>query len=438
MSSSRKNLEITSSNHTSTGVVSFKSGNPVLQFIIGESDMTLIGSSIRLCGQFRIRGNSSSANTIPQNASNLRISEQLGMFSIVDQLVIKSQATHQVIEEIKNYQHFMAAYLPTTTSMNDNITHLSQQALVLPNYQAHKRSVVDIVTGNTSAAKAGNSFCIHLPCGLFNGQNPIPLMQNAQGGLGGLLVEIHLSPDSNVLFGQDGTSSEMNEAFYELSNVYLTAEAVANAPASTNTFEFNSISSYYTTFNSANAIINFNLGLSRVLGVFGNITSASMINTVTANGLAANYPVNSDGSVATINQLFFLKGGEKFPIEYNINSLQRNDATDQSADAQIQQEFMNAIQKFNAINRTMVKATTTEVVAADPTGAMNTRVNGGLVVGIGCAYDVISGNGVDFSSQNFGIQMETGITTDSPQALYLFVHSKQTLMFSQNGIRVVK
>ena len=69
---------------------------------------------------------------------------------------------------------------------------------------------------------------------------------------------------------------------------------------------------------------------------------------------------------------------------------------------------------------------------------MNTRVNGGLVVGIGCAYDVISGNGVDFSSQNFGIQMETGITTDSPQALYLFVHSKQTLMFSQNGIRVVK
>jgi len=240
------------------------------------------------------------------------------------------------------------------------------------------------------------------------------------------------------LFGQDGTSSEMTEAFYELSNVYLTAEAVANAPASTNTFEFNSISSYYTTFNSANAIINFNLGLSRVLGVFGNITSASMINTVTANGLAANYPVNSDGSVATINQLFFLKGGEKFPIEYNINSLQRSDATDQSADAQIQQEFMNAIQKFNAINRTMVKATTTEVVAADPTGAMNTRVNGGLVVGIGCAYDVISGNGVDFSSQNFGIQMETGITTDSPQALYLFVHSKQTLMFSQNGIRVVK
>ena len=54
----RKNLEITSSNHTSTGTVSFKSGNPVLQFIIGESDMTLIGSSIRLCGQFRIRGNS--------------------------------------------------------------------------------------------------------------------------------------------------------------------------------------------------------------------------------------------------------------------------------------------------------------------------------------------------------------------------------------------
>ena len=226
----RKNLEITSSNHTSTGIVSFKSGNPVLQFIIGESDMTLIGSSIRLCGQFRIRGNSSSANTIPQSASNIRMSEQLGMWSIIDQLVIKSQATHQVIEEIKNYQHFMGAYLPVTTSMNDNLTHLSQQALVLPNYQAQKLSVVDIPTGNTDAAKSGNSFCIHLPCGLFNGQVPIPLMQNSQGGLGGLLVEVHLAPDSNVLFGQDGTNSEMTEAFYELSNVYLTAEAVVGAP----------------------------------------------------------------------------------------------------------------------------------------------------------------------------------------------------------------
>ncbi len=434
----RKNLEITSSNHTSTGIVSFKSGNPVLQFIIGESDMTLIGSSIRLCGQFRIRGNSSSANTIPQSASNIRMSEQLGMWSIVDQLVIKSQSTHQVIEEIKNYQHFMSAYLPTTTSMNDNLTHLSQQALVLPNYQAQKLSVVDIPTGNTSGGKAGNSFCIHLPCGLFNGQVPIPLMQNSAGGLGGLLVELHLAPDSNVLFGQDGTNSEMTEAFYELSNVYLTAEAVVGAPPSGNTFEFNSISSYYTTFNSANAIVNFNLGLSRVLGVFGNITSASMINTVTANGLANNYPVNSDGSKAAIKQIFFLKGGEKYPIEYNVNTTQRDDAADPAADAQLTQEFMNAIQKFSAINRTMVKPTTANVVASIPTGAMNTRVNGGLVVGIGCAYDVISGNGVDFSSQNFGIQMETGINTDSPQALYLFVHSKQTLMFSPNGVRVIK
>ena len=438
--SMRKNLEITSSNHTSTGIVSFKSGNPVLQFIIGESDMTLIGSSVRLCGQFRVRANSSTANTIPQNASNIRISEQLGMFSIIDQLVIKSQATHQVIEEIKNYQHFMAAYLPATTSMGDNLTHLSQQSLVLPNYNAHKLNVVDIPTGYTTKDNfvSGNSFCIHLPCGLFNGQVPIPLGQNSQGGLGGLLVEIHLSPDSQVLFGQDGQTTDMLNAFYELTNVYMTAEAVDGVGPMPNSFEFNSISSYYTTFNSANAIVNFNLGLSRVLGVFGNMTSASMINTVRANGLASNYPVNANGDRAPIKQLFFLRGGEKFPIEYNVNTTQRDDILDETADAQVTQEFLNAIQKFSAISRSMAKPTTTRVVGAVPTGAMNTRVNGGQVVGIGCAYDVISGTGIDFSSLNFGINMEVDITTDSPQALYLFVHSKQTLMFSPSGIRVVK
>ena len=439
---SRRNLQITPSNHTSTGAISFRSGNPVLQFIIGEADMNLVGSSIRLVGNFRIRGNDTDTNTVPQNASNIRMSEQLGMFSVIEQLVIKSQATHQVIEEIKNYPRFMTSYLPVTTSLQDNMSHLGQQALTLPNYDCHKLSVVDIETGNTGAGRIGNSFCIHLPCGLFNGRVPIPLASNSRGGLGGLLVEVHLAPDSNVLFGQDGTTDDMLDAFYEMNNVYLTAEAVMDDSSKPNTFEFNSISSYFTTFNSANAIINFNLGLSRVLGVFGNVTSASMINTLTANGLAANNPVNSDGALASIRQLFFLRGGEKFPIEYNVNTEQRDDTGNLAVDSQVVQEYMNAIQKFGSISRTCANVNTTALVGSVPTAltptGMNTRVDGGLVTGIGCAYDVISGNGVDFSSQNFGITMDIGLKTDCPQALYLFVHSKQTLAFSENGIRVIK
>ena len=441
----RKNLQITPSNVTSTGKISFRNGQPVVQFIIGEADMSLIGSSVRLCGYFRVRGNDTNSNSIPQNGSNIRMSEQLGMFSIIDQLVIKSQATHQVIEEIKNYNRFMTSYLPVTSSTEDSLGHLSQQALVLPNYQAQKIGVVDIPTGNptsgTSSTSPGNAFCIHLPCGLFNGRVPIPLMPNGQGGLGGVLVEVHLAPDSNVLFSADGGDTDMDKCFYELSNVYLTAEAVVPDPAQkmppAQTYEFNSISSYFTTFNSANAIINFNLGLSRVLGVFGNMVPAKMINNIQNNGLSNNYPQNSGDTAADINQIFFLRGGEKFPVEYNIDTIQKDTPSNVTGDSQVVQEYMNAIQKFSAISRTTANPNTVKV--SDSSAAvMNTRIDGGSVFGIGVAYDVISGNGVDFRTQNFGINMDVGIDTDSPQALYLFVHSKQTLAFSSNGIQIMK
>jgi len=444
--STRKNLQITPSNVTSTGKISYRNGQPVLQFIIGESDMSLIGSSIRLVGHFRVRGNDTDSNSIPgdstpKNASNIRMSEQLGMFSIIDQLVVKSQSTHQVIEEIKNYNRFMGSYLPTTSSLQDSIGHLSQQALTCPNFTAQTIGVVNIPTGNTTVGISGNAFCIHLPCGLFNGRVPIPLAANSNGGLGGLLVEIHLAPDSNVLFSQNGNTTDMDKCFYELSNVYLTAEAVVPDPSvqmpPASTYEFNSISSYFTTFNSANAIINFNLGLSRVLGVFGNMIPAKMINNVQANGLANSYPQNANDTAADINQIFFLRGGEKFPIEYNIDTIQKDNGSNVVADAQVVQEYMNAIQKFSAISRTSANTKTMAVSDAAAASA-NIRVDGGSTFGIGVAYDVISGNGVDFRSQNFGINMDCDINTDSPNALYLFVHSKQTLAFSANGIQIMK
>ena len=75
-------------------------------------------------------------------------------------------------------------------------------------------------------------------------------------------------------------ATEIANAFYEYQNLSLVAEVQTPDPSDLaklqksggggGTFEYNSISSYYTTFNSTNAIINFSLGLSRVLSVFCN------------------------------------------------------------------------------------------------------------------------------------------------------------------------
>jgi hypothetical protein len=435
--SSRQNLEITPANHTSTGNISYKSGNPVIQFIIGEQDRMLVGNSLRFVGEFQTFFNAN--QDIPGNASTLRMDEVLGVYSIIDQLTIKSQSTHQVIEEIKHYPRFLASYLPTTMTLNDNAGHIGQQACTLPTYEGQKLSTVCIPSMKNSA----NHFAITLPCGLFNGQNPIPLASNANGGLGGLLVEITLAPDSNVFFESGGTAATISDSFYQLKNVKLVAEAITPDPRQgfpkMNSFEYNSISSYFTTFNSTNAIVNFQLGLSRVLGVFGNMITASKINNRGENGLTCNYPVNSGGSesAAPINQLLFTRAGERFPLEYNIDTLQKDDATDLKADPQVVRNYMNAIRKFSALNRTMVSPLNTEYSAGTPT-VVNTKIEGGSNAGIGVAYDVISGSGVDFSNVNWGLNMDCQLVTDNPQALYLFVHSKQTVVFSQNGIQVVR
>jgi hypothetical protein len=207
----------------------------------------------------------------------------------------------------------------------------------------------------------------------------------------------------------------------------------------TSSFEYNSISTFFTTFNSTNAIINFNLGLSRVLGVFGNMITAGKINNRLQNGLSCNFPVNSDATEtpAKIKQLFFTRGGERFPLEYNIDTLQRDTPDNPVIDPQIVRNYMNSIKQFSKLDRTSVTPLNTKYTSGLAT-VVNEKILGGSVAGLGVAYDVISGQGVDFSGVNFGLNMDVGLTTDNPQALYLFVHSKQTLLIDGPNVQIIR
>ena len=182
--SSNHNIEVVPSNVTSTGKISYRNGNPVIQFIIGEQDRLLMGNSVRFCGKFIARLTSLSLST--SGTSPLRMSEKLGVYAAIDTLTIKSQRTGQTIESIRHYNRFLASYLPVTNSQEDAMTHMNETALIMPNWETQRQSVVNIPSGSTTQ----NSFCMALPCGILNGRNPIPLMPEA---VGGIIVELHLS-----------------------------------------------------------------------------------------------------------------------------------------------------------------------------------------------------------------------------------------------------
>ncbi len=444
---SNQYLEIVASNTTSTGTLSYKNGQPVISFIIGEQDRFLLGNSVRLTGNFAVL---SDDGVLGANNARLFMDGRTSVYSTIDQLVIKSQKTNQTIEHIRNYNRFMASYLSTTSDKGDAMSHLNQSACTIPSpnmikYGNAGPGTGGIVDNEVNLGSAPNSFCLDLPCGLLSGTGPIPL--SGDWGVGGLLVEVHLAPDSNVFFDEQSAAANIANAFYEFKNVTLTCEVQRPTPEQTSslskrgssggTFEYNSISSYYTTINSTNAIINFSLGLSRVLGVFCNFIGANQINNRAFNGMTTWYPINSTNTVAKINQLVFTRGGERMPLEYNIDTVQRSQPGNLFPDEQITRNYINSIQSFFKNTRNSITPQNMRMTDGTAQAVRNQFVNGGCAFGIGVAFDTISNQGIDFRTTPFGINMELDLTTDNPNAVYMFVHSKQTLVFNQNGIQVV-
>ena len=68
----------------------------------------------------------------------------------------------------------------------------------------------------------------------------------------------------------------------------------------------------------------------------------------------------------------------------------------------------------------------------------NDVLSGGMVYGIGINYDNLGGDGVDFSRTNWGVQITSGLDDDNPISAFVFVHAKQTLLFSEgDGVQVI-
>eukprot|EP01047_Picozoa_sp_COSAG01_P073555 COSAG01_NODE_12028_length_1813_cov_1.495916_2_plen_99_part_01 len=85
-------LQIQPSNQTSTGRISYRDGNPVLNFIIGEQDRYLLGSSVRLVGNMAVyKTPNGDFGDVPVTPEDLNVSPKLSAYSILDQIVISSQ-----------------------------------------------------------------------------------------------------------------------------------------------------------------------------------------------------------------------------------------------------------------------------------------------------------------------------------------------------------
>ena len=427
MTTMREYIDVVPSN--GSGTASYKDGNPIVNFIIGAQDRFLLGSTIRLNGKFTAYNSADDTGAALKVATpTLAMEPRLGVFSVIDSLAISSAQTSQTIEHIKHYPRMLASYIPVTSSVQDLMGHMGINAL----------TSADVAAGQQTLLFSGTSeFSIPLPCGFFLGNNPIPL--SASFGVKGVNIQINLSPDSNIFFATNN-SADATSAYYRLTELRLSAELLTPAPdqlsqlmkRSKNSFEYNSISSYYATINQSYATVNFNLGLKNVLAIWTNLIRSNYINNYTYNSLAT-HGIRDDTGVKPIKELFFTRGSKRFPNEYIFNTMQKDDITIKGHDPQITRSFLNSVVPYSKLARTTVSPYNTPGTDT----ADKDLPDGGNIYGIGVALDTISNVGVDYTQEQFGMVINSTLQTDTPHSCFVYVRAKQTLLMNQQGIEVV-
>ena len=63
--------------------------------------------------------------------------------------------------------------------------------------------------------------------------------------------------------------------------------------------------------------------------------------------------------------------------------------------------------------------------------------DGGALFGIGMKYSQYN-TGQDFSREQWGCSLESNLTSDNPISVFIYVKSRATLLWNQNGVQVIQ
>jgi len=400
------------SNQPSNNVIKFE-GVPLINFTFAQNpNATVQGSSIRLNGKLKCKA--SNGGVIADGTANL--DERLGVYSLLDRLSVSLLSNSQIIEEIKFYNSFLSSYLSVTSSEQQILTSDNvQRGSVMSQGQGS-----DIVVNGTGAGQSEMFFSLQLPCGLFLGQNPIPLIH-------GLVISLNLCPPSQAFRADSGTAP-----YYELSDVHLSGRMMTGIQNVPRTLVYNSIQSYYSVINSAFATLNFNLGTSQTLGAWVVFRPSENTNNYQKSG-TRNLPImNSSTAPAVIKDLQFLQNGVKIQLQYPIEDDVAEDQT--LFNSQITRNFISAIRNFASLGNSGVSPINTnlEQSFADE----HDKVKGDFVYGVGLRMDYYSDQGVNMVGGNFTVQFTSTLQEDFPNSAYMFVHTRNTLNFDDVGVQV--
>ena len=446
---------------------SFKGGFPIIQFQIANQDKFLDATTVRLNGTLRVQAAAGNEATpvFPTNdpsqvgsaTNGIAFSNRVGVASCLQQITLATME-NQTLETVRSYGRYLASVMGVTHSDTD-----LNGTVQLGNPTSSSRSVNSARTVNVDV-----SFSIPLRTGLLSSGSPIPLGTN---GLRGMLVNLELAPDSQVL-GPMLTYTAANVeapilytpaqgAFYQLRDVSLSYDLLVPdekgknelSLPSTGQFVYNSISHLYGVLNSSDQTQNYNLGTSKTLSIFHNFIPTQFINNFSVDGFATRRLANSNGGLfdqdASINRVSFIRGGAKFPLDYAVDVRQGADVNSgliaaNRPQTDLDMRYVDSIKAFSSFNHSTLSLHTqnklsveTSVVAlAESVVNKDTQSDPSPVFGCGINLDPMTRSGVDFKNTNYAIRVESDLDGNSSNSIYTYVVAQNTLTYSPNGISV--
>ncbi len=166
-------ISIRPDNIPSDGKISFKNGFPILSFTIQSQNGILDPKSIRIAGNLQVFKDNANPPT-PVNEEDDRIDQvtmdnRLGIYNLLDQLVIRHNKSKQICEHIRHYPRYLSSYLGLGSSKQDLMGHMGEANLIMPNSEAFFQT---IMVGNASDSKV-NPFSCYTPTGFHRSGNMI-------------------------------------------------------------------------------------------------------------------------------------------------------------------------------------------------------------------------------------------------------------------------
>jgi hypothetical protein len=154
-------------------------------------------------------------------------------------------------------------------------------------------------------------------------------------------------------------------------------------------------------------------------------------------------PINKDGSLGFVRKVVWTKGGALYPKHLELNNNILNASSTTSCDPVLIRDYSGSVIPYVKNHNTMISPTNvTRMVDGDITSTTvvpySKVAEGGVTWGLGISYDQLGGSGSDFTTQQWGMNIDCNLITDNPVSSFIFVNSEQSVVFNPNGIQVVQ